>query len=296
MIPTLFVCLCFIIISITTLYSHLTRNFNHWKNKNVQYLKPIPIFGNFYVVSTLQLSIGQFLHDLYNKTMLPFIGFFVFDKPFLLIRDPEIIKGCLVKDFEHFGDRSITDNIEDDEMGSSILFTLKNPTWRCVRVRTDPAYATGKMKRMLPLILEATDDLVDYIYNKAIEAESTEAKEISMKFTTDVISSCGFGINPRCFLNENSAFREVSHRLFDWNFSRKISMASYFFAPFLVKLFKMKFLEPNCVKFIDDVVKTAVADREKLKVSRGDFIDALIHIRDQNRPDSYQFGKFLVNC
>ncbi|KAF2886646.1 hypothetical protein ILUMI_19527 [Ignelater luminosus] len=275
-----------IIVGIIFLYFHLTRNFNHWKNKSIQYVKPMLLFGNIFKVLTFQRSIGQFLWELYNNTKLPFIGFFVFDKPFLLIRDPEIIKSCLITDFEYFDDRSITENRKDDEMASDSLLLLKNPLWKSHRVIVSQAFATGKIKGMLPIVLEASNDLVDYMNNVAIKEEATETREVAMKFTTEVIASCVFGIKAHCFLHDKAAFREASKRIFDWSLGRKISMASYFFAPILVKLFKLKFYEPNVARFLDEIIKTTVAEKEKSKLYRGDIIDALIQIRNQKRPDS----------
>lgn len=284
------VCIGLIIIFITLLYFYLTRNFNHWKKKNVYYIKPIPFFGSIFKVLTLQRSIGQFLHEIYNQTNLPFMGFFVLDKPYLLIRDPEIIKKCLIKDFEHFDDRSIAENLKDDEMGSKILLMLKNPEWKSLRVAANPIYATGKMRAMLPLMLEASNDLVNYLNNTVIKEEATETRDVALKYTTDVIVSCGFSIKAGCFLQEKSVFREVTRRVFDWSFVRKVSMAAYFFAPSLVKLFKLKFLEPSVARFLREIISTTVAEREKSKIYTGDITDSLIQLRNQKGPDSLLSG------
>ncbi|KAF2888380.1 hypothetical protein ILUMI_17793 [Ignelater luminosus] len=284
------------------LYFYLTRNFNYWKNKNVYYIKPIPLFGNIFKVLTLQQNIAQFLQELYNKADLPFIGFFIFDKPYLLIRDPEIIKRCLIKDFDFFDDRSVAEN-KNDETSSKILLMLKNPTWKSVRVSSNPVYATGKMKAMLPLMLEASNDLVNYLNNIAIKEKAAEAREIAMKYTTDVIVSCGFSIKAESFLREKPLFREMTRRLFASSLIRKISMASYFFAPILVKLFRMKFIEPSVANFLNELIKTTVAEREKSKIYRGDIIDALLELRNQKGPDSLlsdeamftaQFAQFFM--
>lgn len=142
-------------------------------------------------------------------------------------------------------------------------------------------------------MLKASDDLINYINDVALKEETTETREVALKFTTDIISSCAFGIDAHCFRKENAAFREVSRRIFDWDFGRKVAMASYFFAPILVKLFRLKFLEPNATQFLYDIFETTIPEREKSEVHRGDLIDMLIQIRNQNRPGAYQFGKLL---
>ena len=54
------------------------------------------------------LSFPDFISDMYNRLKgHKYGGMYQFMNPFLMIRDPELIKMVTVKDFEHFLDRNV---------------------------------------------------------------------------------------------------------------------------------------------------------------------------------------------
>lgn len=61
------------------------------------------------------------------------LGIYIFHKPFLLLRNAELIKQILIKDFDYFPDRYFTAQSIRDKIGSSNLFTMHNPEWRQTR-------------------------------------------------------------------------------------------------------------------------------------------------------------------
>lgn len=145
--------LCLVLIFL--LYKHATRNFDYWKKKNVPFVKPIPFLGNFYEVFTLKTVMGECIAKMYRQFKAPFFGIFVFDRPCLVLKSPEVIKAVLVKDFSYFKDRTMLANEKADPLGAHLLFASKNPEWRFVRTKLTPAFTSGKLKgkiqKTLPL-------------------------------------------------------------------------------------------------------------------------------------------------
>lgn len=280
-------------ITILLLYFHLTRNFSYWKKRKIPFVDPIPIFGNVFNAFTLKESVGEFLHKIYKTTTSAYLGFFIFDQPYLLIRSPDLIKTILIKDFDYFNDRTITENNRDDELGSNILFIVKNPAWKAIRTKLTPAFTSGKIKNMFPLMKEVATEMKTYINN--LQLKPVEARELCGKYATDVISSCAFGINTHAFKYENAEFRVVARRIFSWSFSRAIQMASYFFAPMLVKPFRMTFIDPVASNFLKDAFWKTLIDRENSGAKRGDLIDILVHLRKTHDGVGFQLdGDKLV--
>lgn len=276
------------------LYSHLTRNFKYWKSLNVPYNKPKLLFGNVFRVCTFEKSIGEFIDDLYKNTKSKLFGFYVFDQPFLLIRDPDLIKHVLVKDFEHFSDRSVISNGDDDKFASSMLFNLKNPSWRNVRMKVTPTFTSGKIKKMTELIINSSKGLIEYVEETKSHKNEFDARDLVMKFTTDVISTCAFGITANSF-KENAEFREASKRVFELNLSRAIQAVSSFFAPMIFKIFKMRFIEPSAIAFMHKAFIETLRERENDKTFRGDLVDILIQIKNSEENSSEKIGKSWCN-
>lgn len=81
-----------------------------WKVNGVPYIPGIPFIGAFKEAFLFKKSIGELILDLYNDELTknePISGFFFFHKASLIIREPELIKRILVKDFNFFQDRFV---------------------------------------------------------------------------------------------------------------------------------------------------------------------------------------------
>lgn len=87
---------------IITAYLYMTRKFNYWKKRNVvEIVPPMPFVGNFTECLLLRKAPAYFLKELYEQAKgLPYFGLYIFDKPFLLVRDRELVKNILVKELK----------------------------------------------------------------------------------------------------------------------------------------------------------------------------------------------------
>ncbi|PSN29383.1 hypothetical protein C0J52_26972 [Blattella germanica] len=134
-------------------YFYFTRNFNYWKKMGIPYEQPNAIGGNLGKVLFQRIDIARYLKDLYLKNKgKPYVGFFSFDLPCLLINDLELVKDVLVKEFQYFTDRNVNVNSQIDPMFGRTMFSLKGQKWRHVRVYLTPVFTTGKMKSMFHLV------------------------------------------------------------------------------------------------------------------------------------------------
>ncbi|KOC58664.1 Cytochrome P450 6B1, partial [Habropoda laboriosa] len=79
-----------------------------WKVRGVPGPKPVPVFGNIKDAMLLRTALSNILRDLYQEYKdEPMIGIFTRRTPALIIRDPELIKDVLIRDFSKFSDRGI---------------------------------------------------------------------------------------------------------------------------------------------------------------------------------------------
>lgn len=100
----------------------IKNHFNFFKIQNVPFIKPFPLFGAFKDFVYEKKSVFEVFDDIYNDKKLrdePFYGFFMFHKPALIVKSPELIKNILVKDFNHFSDRAMK-TIKNDPMHSNL--------------------------------------------------------------------------------------------------------------------------------------------------------------------------------
>uniref|UniRef100_T1GXH4 Cytochrome P450 n=1 Tax=Megaselia scalaris TaxID=36166 RepID=T1GXH4_MEGSC len=85
----------------------------------------------------------------------PFVGIHVFQKPGILVKDPELVKQVMIKDFNKFSNRFLAADFKNDPLAAFNLFFTKNPEWKMIRTKLSPVFTSGKIKQMFHLI----DDL-----------------------------------------------------------------------------------------------------------------------------------------
>ncbi|KAB0791053.1 hypothetical protein PPYR_02853 [Photinus pyralis] len=260
-------------------YLYSTRKFDYWKKRNVPHFRPVPFFGTIYPVLMHKRSISQYLCDVYNMTDFSCGGFFLFDKPALVAKDPDLVKSVLMNDFSHFGDRNTAENKENDLLSAVSLFMLKNSEWEEARSRFTSTLSMGKVKAMFPLVVDAADRFVEHVRNVELSREVTECRELSIKYSLEALSAYAVGIQANSF--QNSDFYQAARNLQNATFSRIVHSICYFFAHMFVKPFRMKFLEPESVKFVTEVFKKNVKLRREVEHTRVGLLEALIKMEGE---------------
>jgi cytochrome P450 family 6 len=78
-----------------------------------------------------------------------------FHSPALVINDLELVKHILIRDFDHFTDNRTMDigtSSEANKYASGMMTNLAGSKWKKIRSLMTPAFTSGKLKTMLPLI------------------------------------------------------------------------------------------------------------------------------------------------
>jgi len=154
------------------LYFHFTRNFNFWQKLGIPYVKPKFFFGNLKECALLKTTVGEQLQRIYKEhSDKPYVGIFSFDKPSLLIRDLELVKNILVKDFQNFMDRTFTTEERFDPLFSNVLPILKGSLWRHLRTSLTPVFTLRKMKMMFYLVDTCGKELADCLEKATLEGK-----------------------------------------------------------------------------------------------------------------------------
>jgi hypothetical protein len=101
----------------------------------------------------LKTNIGEQLQRIYKEQSdKTYVGIFSFDKPSLLIRDLELKKNVLVKDFQIYMDCTFSlDDKFDPVIGKNIA-GLKGQLWLHLKTNLTPVFTSRKMKMMFSLV------------------------------------------------------------------------------------------------------------------------------------------------
>ncbi|XP_071646418.1 cytochrome P450 6a8-like [Temnothorax longispinosus] len=271
--------LCGIVALILVLYYYLTSNFDFWKSRGVRGPPPIPLFGNFKDVTFSKISAHNYLTKMYNKYKdEPLFGIFAGMTPVLIVKDLDLIKNVLIKDFSIFAHRGIP-TFEKAEPLSHHLFSLEPKRWRPLRMNLSPVFTSGKLKEMFSLMSECADHLVQYMEKVTSENKPVECRELAAKYTTDVIGSCVFGIEMNALSNEDSEFRKMGRKAMtmDWKHMLRTRIKEFF--PRFYEILGNILPHTKIVKFFTRVIMETMDYRETNNISRNDFIDMLRELK-----------------
>lgn len=270
------------------LYRYLTRKHNYWKIRGVSYEEPAFLAGNLTEVFKGKEHIGRHLGHLYSKYRTPYFGIYILGEPYLVVRDPEIIKSITIRDFNNFDDRTFACDKNADIISGNSIFVLRNPEWKNLRSKLTPIFTSGKLKLMFGIMKNCAKEMQDYLHKN--NGNTMDIKEVSAKYMTDLVSACFFGFDTHNF-KEESEFRKVSIKMFESNFCNSICLFAYFFIPKMVSLLKLRLLDTS---FFQYVFLNTLEHREKTKISRNDFVDLLLQLKDNvgDSNNGVHFGKF----
>lgn len=177
-----------LLIIATSVYFYVTlHTYTYWKRRGVKFIEPTFLLGNLGPTFLQKLSIGELLQKHYNSTSDAFIGSFVAFRPSLVIRDPELARTILIKDFQHFHDRGIAIDEKHDPL-SGHLFSLAGQKWDNLRAKLSPTFTSGKLKAMFPTLVACGGPLKKFMEQAASKAETIEVREILAQYTTNVTS------------------------------------------------------------------------------------------------------------
>lgn len=265
-------------------YLLVRRSFSYWQRMGVQHLPFRIPFGHVEDLGNFRQMNGVLRpsYDQLKSCGAPFVGLYFFHRPMVLALQPDFIKHVLIKDFEYFHDRGLYHNPVGDPL-SAHLFSMGGEPWRRMRSRLTPTFTSGKMKFMYPTMLKVArrfesclDGLVD---EGGVELE---LKDLLARFTTDIIGTCAFGIECNSLADPDGEFRQMGRRVFDK--PRHGAFGGLFINSFkrLALWLNMKVVHDEVSSFFLGVVEETVRVREANGISRNDFMDLLIELKNQD--------------
>ncbi|CAG9565832.1 unnamed protein product [Danaus chrysippus] len=265
-----------VLAAIIALYLYGTKTFNYWKNKNVKHDKPVPFFGNNTNNYMMRSSVTQLAVETYWRYPTErVVGFYRGLRPELVVRDPELVKRILVTDFASFYPRGLNPLKEVEPLLRNLFFA-DGDLWRLLRQRMTPAFTSGKLKAMFPLIEERAERLRSRALAAATDRRPVDARDLMARYTTDFIGACGFGLDSDSLQDENSAFRKLGATIF--NVSAKdviVAILKEMFPRIFKNLRVLSRLDTEMMALVNEVLR----QRNYEPTGRNDFIDLMLECK-----------------
>ncbi|KZC12362.1 PREDICTED: cytochrome P450 6a2-like [Dufourea novaeangliae] len=270
--------LCGVVVLLLALYYYCYSSYDFWKKRGVPGPKPLPFFGNTKDIMLIRMSMAHFVQDIYETYRHePMVGLFMSRKPVLFLKDLDLIKDILIRDFSKFADRGFNVH-EKTEPLSPNLFNLESERWRPLRPKLSPIFTSGKLKDMFPLMLECSAHLENYL-DKVAKGVPVEIRDLTAKFTTDVIGTCAFGIEMNAIAEEDSEFRRMGKKIFAADTENVLRLKVKQYSPKFYDLLGYILPDRRIAPFFTKVVTDTIKYRKQHDLSRPDFINMLMELQ-----------------
>ncbi|CAH1985074.1 unnamed protein product [Acanthoscelides obtectus] len=256
--------------------------YSYWKLRGVPGPDPIFIAGNVMPTILRQKSLGEIVTSLYRKYDGHVVGFYRLLRPCLIVKDLDIAKTIIVKEFGSFHDNEFYIGLESDAAFGGNPFTLKGEEWKEKRSYITGSFTTGKVKTMFSNIKDGAQNLSCYL-GKLTERGSKmlEAKELCCLYTLETVFSCAYTVEARVFENPDSPFFEMGQKLY---YSEYLATFKFFLSiifPKISKFIGVRFTNKHTESQLFDVIRASLEYRDKNNVDIKDFLTTIASLREK---------------
>nr|XP_053654374.1 cytochrome P450 3A41-like [Cherax quadricarinatus] len=187
---------------------------SYWSSHGIRTPPFLPFLGHMHKKLPIFQSRWDYYDEVYHKYGgASLCGLYDLFRPVLMIGDPVLVKGILVKDFEHFVDREIF-RAEEGSITNETLTRKSGDEWKALRAIMTPTFTSGKIRGMFPLVCNKADTLVSFTLKEAAQKPYVDMKDIFGRFTMDTIASCAFGIECNSFKIERTRVCQMGSSFF----------------------------------------------------------------------------------
>ncbi|XP_018052419.1 PREDICTED: probable cytochrome P450 28d1 [Atta colombica] len=195
-----------ILIVLVILYFFLTKNYKYWQKRGIPCPDgALPGVGHFWEVTTQKITISEWCCRIYNAYRdRSMVGIYNFMTPTLMVREPELVKTVLQTSFTNFHENGLKIDPKLDPLLANNPFFNYGEKWMTGRKRLTYAFSSMRLKILLETVKQVCQTFEGYLDKKIDKAGKVELelKELFSRFTSQVVSGAGFGIDGLSFNEE----------------------------------------------------------------------------------------------
>lgn len=294
---SLFFGLIVLTIFLLLLYHYLTSPYDYWSKQGIETASnPIPGFGHTLSVLCLRESLSDVCDRLYkscspNTSML---GMFHLRTPVLIVRDPELVRCVLVKQFSSFQNNFMHLNEHRDWFLSKHPFLATGTTWKESRTRLLSGMSTKKLKVLFEPVKRVCakfDEHLDQILDDNNQTE-VEMKDLCLKVTGEIVCNAGLGID------DEQRFIKTAARIFESSWSNSTRVILNFFLPTIGAALGVSFASAEVKNYFANLTKNVFESHQSEKKTRNEdyFLDMVIDKEFNEETVASLISSFFVDA
>lgn len=297
-ISTITSCLCGILfITVVIIFKLFSQTYKYWEKRNVPYLNPIVPFGDILKVFTGEWTLGEAFGEIYlefKRRGLKHGGMYVINKPVYIPVDRNIIKNIMISDAENFPNHGLYINLEDDPL-SSHIFNMEGKRWKDLRSKLPQAFTSAKMRQMFTMMVNFADELKNQLdLCQAVNTKGINIKNELRKFTTDVISTCGYGLESNALKGENEDLIRHLASFFDYQWNLYKNAMVFVFPRNVLKSINFRIFTKDTTSYVKNMFLRLKEFRKKGNIQRDDLANTILKLTEDNSNLKDYSGKHVM--
>nr|XP_031847205.1 cytochrome P450 9e2-like [Nomia melanderi] len=265
-------------------YYYLKSVYSFFDNTGIPTASSLPVLGSLWKVFAQKNTIAELVQQIYNThPEAKYVGFFNFLTPVIMVRDVELLKSTIVKNFEHFQDHGSQKN-SSEPLFSKNLFALRGERWKEVRAILSPAFTSTKMKAMYKLMHECAVRYGEILATVPVEERSMDLMDPFTRYTNDMIATCAFGVTVDSMSDRNNTFYAYGKTVTNFSGWKSIKFLLMRNSPVLSRLLDIKLVDKNIVDFFQDLIASTIKARDEQGIVRPDMIQLMMETRGKLGP------------
>lgn len=270
------------------IYLVLVWNFGYWRKRGIKEARAYPFFGSFPSQFTQKRNVYYDLDEIYKKYKKTdnFVGVYSSRTPQLVVLTPEFSRKVYVDDFRCFHDNEFADFVDNkkDAIFGNNPFIARGEEWKERRAEITPGLTASRIAATYPVTLQVCKSFADFIRTqiKMAPKDGIEAKELCLRFTTEVVSDCVLGIEAKSFTDNPTPIMENIQKGFAQStlFMFYTAIANLF--PQIRKIYLARFFPEEVSKYFADLMQQAIQLRRQTgQTSRVDFLNYILQLQDK---------------
>ena len=205
----------------------------------------------------------------------------------------------MIRNFKSFHDNEFAKMIDpkNDPLFARNPFMLTGDEWKEKRAEITPAFTNNRLKALYPLIQDVQSRMSTYVNKELskVNEEAFDAREVSAKFTTDVVSSCIYGADAESFTKDDPEIRTMGRKLMAPSGTFMFLMFITTAIPILKKVINLRFVPKEVQDFFVNLMEQAIKYRKDNNVVREDFLDHLIELKNKKNISNLDMAAHTVS-
>ncbi|XP_070157633.1 cytochrome P450 9e2-like [Polyergus mexicanus] len=270
-----------ILIALLILYFYLTKNFNYWQKRQIPCPNgALPGIGHFWDFITMKTTFSECCRNIYNNNRShSMVGIYNFRSPALMVIEPELVKTVLQTNFANFHENGFKIDPDLDPLLANNPFFTYGEKWVTNRKRLTYAFSSMRLKILLESVKQVCVQFENFLDRKLSKVGKIELelKDLFARFTAQVVSGVGFGVDGLSFNEEkeHESFYAMGKSFLQPSGVNTFIFILVFFLPSLSKVFRMPFLPKRADRFFRTILADVMEQRRTEEKPRNDFLQLM---------------------